>query len=369
MLFPETNFDRPRAEFSPGRGALNAGIAVLAFLLACAGLNAFLPFPEIDVVSLKLRFFRQHRDDFDTVFIGSSRIRHQISPAIFDRTMRQAGFPTRTFNFGINAMAPPEDGYLLERLLGTKPRHLRWVFIELDELQAKRIPETENTRRSAYWHDRKRTSLLLRAILDTDHEEGGFALLRRIGELVFSGRENSEARDLLFFHGAHFAKNFTNAGRIADLSSWISRLLKEEALSEKLGSLGDGYVPRSRKMSVTEAVVYEAELKQAVTETGFRFVSASTEHAYRQLAGEVKKAGATPIFLVTPLTMQIKLGFRPESGIAGTIMWFNDAKAYPQLYRNETRSDSGHLNSVAAKEFTRIVAESFLQLRRENQIQ
>src|SRR5437899_5888965 len=129
MRFPETNFDRPRTEFSPGRGLLNAAIAALAFVLACAGLNTFLPFPEIDVVSLKLRFFRQHRDDFDTVFIGSSRIRHQISPAIFDRTMRQAGLPTRTFNFGINAMRPPEDGYLLEHLLVPKHSTLRCVFI------------------------------------------------------------------------------------------------------------------------------------------------------------------------------------------------------------------------------------------------
>src|SRR5438045_4570787 len=198
---------------------------------------------------------------------------------------------------------------------------LSWVFVESVEWQMKLFPETEITRRSVYWHDRKRTSLLLRTIVDAGHEEGGFALLRRIGELVFPGRENSEARDLLFFHGAYFAKNFTNIGRIADLSSWISQLLKEEVLSEKLGSLGDGYVPRSRKMSVTEAAVYEADLKLAVTEVGFRFVSASTEHGYRQLAEEVRKAGATPIFLVTPLTMQIKLGFRPESGIAGPILW------------------------------------------------
>ena len=266
-------------------------------------------------------------------------------------------------------MGPPEVGYVLERLLGGKPRHLRWVFIELDELQTKRVPEAEGTRRLLYWHDWKRTSLLLRAILEAGHEEDEISLLRRTGELVLPGRENSEARDLLFLHCALFAKNFTNVGRKTDLSWWVSHFWKEEALSEKLGSNGDGYVPRSRKMSVTETALYEAELKEAASEAGFRVVSASTEQACRQLAEEVRKAGATPIFLVTPLTMQIKLGFRPESGIASTVMSFNDAKAYPQLYRNETRSDSGHLNNVAAKEFTRIVAEDFLQLRRENRIQ
>jgi hypothetical protein len=369
MPGPETNFAQARTEFSRGRGILNTGIAALAFILACAGLNAVLPFPEIDMVSPKLRFFRQHRDDFDTVFLGSSRIRHQISPAIFDRTMRQAGFPTRTFNFGINAMGPPEDGYVLERLLGTKPRHLRWVFIELDELQTERLPEIESTRRWLYWHDRKRTSLVLRAILDAGLEEGGFALLRRTGEVILPGRGKSEARDLLFFHGTLFAKNFTNVGRKTDLSRWLSRLWKEEALSETLGSDGDGYVPRSKKMSAAEAAAYETELESALTQPGFRFVSASTEQAYRQLAEEVRKAGATPIFLVTPLMMQIKLGFRPESGIAGTIMSFNNVTAYPQLYRNEMRIDGSHLNKVAAEEFTRLVAENFSQLRRENRIQ
>jgi hypothetical protein len=349
MTSSETKLDRPRTESSPGRGILNTGIAALAFVLACAALNASLPFPEIDVLSSNFRFFKQHRDDFNTVFIGSSRFRHQISPGIFDRAMRDAGLPTRSFNFGINGMVPPEDGYVLERLLGARPRHLKWVFIELEELQTKRVPETEGTRRSLYWHDLKRTSLVIRAI----REGGGYW----------------EARELLLFHGALFVKNFTNAGRKIDLSEWMSRLWKEEALSQKLGRAGDGYVPLSREMPAAEAAVFETDLMNAVANSESRFVSASTEHAYRQVAEEVRRAGAIPIFLITPLTMQIKLGFRPESGIADNVMSFNDARVYPQLYRKEMRLDASHLNSVAAEEFTRLVAENFLRLRRENRIQ
>ena len=349
MPFSETKLDRPRTESSPGRGILNAGIAALAFVVVCGALNASLPFPEIDVLSPNLRFFRQHRDDFDTVFVGSSRFRHQISPGIFDRTMREAGLPTRTFNFGIDGMVPPENSYVLERLLGARPRHLKWVFIELDELQTKRVPEAEATRRALYWHDLKRTSLVIGAL----HEAGGYW----------------EARDLLVFHGALFLKNFTNVGRKIDFSEWMSRLLKKERLSKTLGRDGDGYVPLSRKMPAAEVLVYETELKNAVAESGSRFVSASTERAYQQVAEEVRRAGAIPIFLITPLTIQIKLGFRPESGIAGNVMSFNDARAYPQLYRKEMRLDGSHLNSVAAEEFTRLIAENFSRLRRENRIQ
>jgi hypothetical protein len=348
MPSSETKLDRPRTEYSLGRAFLNAGIAALVFVLSCAGLNALLPFPEIDDLSSNLRFFQRHRDDFDTLFIGSSRFRHQISPGIFDRTMRETGLRTRTFNLGIDGMVPPEDGYVLEHLLGAKPRHLKWVFIELDELQTKRVPLVEGTRRWVYWHDLKRTVLVIRAI----HERGGYW----------------KARELLLFHGALFVKNFTNVGRKIDFSEWMSRLWKEEALPKTLG-------PRRRVYSAkqgdeaAEVAVYETDLKNAVANSESRFVSASAEHAYRRVAEEVRRAGAIPIFLITPLTMQIKLGFRPESGIADNVMSFNDAGAYPQLYRKEMRLDGNHLNSVAAEEFTRLVAENFLRLRHENRIQ
>jgi hypothetical protein len=340
--------DSPQTNFSIGRGFLDVGIAVLAFVLVCAGLNALLPFPEIDVVSAELRFFQEHRDEFDTVFIGSSRIHHQVSPAIFDRVMGEAGHPTRTFNFGINGMFPPESGYVLERLLRTKPRHLKWVFIELDELETRRIPKAEASRRSLYWHDWKRTSLMLRKILADDHRD---------------------ARDLFFFHSALFAKNFTNIGRKIDLAWWSSHLGKKPALPKSLGRDGDGYVPHVKTLSAAEVTAYEAGLERAAAQAEFGFVSASTEQAYRQWADEVRKVGATPIFLVPPRTAQIKYGFRPESGLAGTVMLFNDAKAYPQLYLNEVRFDADHLNGTGAEEFTRVVAHNLSRLIDKNRVQ
>jgi hypothetical protein len=340
--------DPPRTNFSLGRGCLAVGIAVLAFVLVCAALNALLPFPEIDVVSAELRFFQEHRDEFDTLFVGSSHIHHQISPAIFDRAMREAGHSTRTLNLGINGMFPPESGYVLERLLSAKPRHLRWVFIELDELETRRNPKAEAARRSVYWHDWKRTSLVLRKILD-DGDQGN-------------------AWDLVLFHSALYAKNFTNIGKKIDLSWWSSHLGKKAAPPKSLGRDGDGYVPQIKTLSEAEAAAYEAGLERAVAQAESKFVSAATEQACRQWADEVRKIGATPIFLITPTMAQTKLGFRPESGIASPVMLFNDAKAYPQLYRNEMRFDENHLNGAAAEEFTTLVARDFSKLIQENRI-
>jgi hypothetical protein len=117
----------------------NSAIAVTAFFVTCVSLHAVLPFPEIDGgVSQKFRFFSAHKDEFDTLFIGSSRVYFQISPAIFDRVTRESGLPTHSFNFGIGGMYLPETAYLLEQILSLRPRNLRWVFIEYDELQTRR---------------------------------------------------------------------------------------------------------------------------------------------------------------------------------------------------------------------------------------
>src|SRR6266446_10457255 len=92
------------------RAATNSAIAAAAFLVTCIGLHAVLPFPEIDGgVSQKFRFFAAHKDEFDTVFIGSSRIYFQISPATFDRFTRESGLSTHSFNFGIGGMYLPES--------------------------------------------------------------------------------------------------------------------------------------------------------------------------------------------------------------------------------------------------------------------
>ena len=360
---------RRRTDFSLRRGFLDAGIALLAFVLVCAGLNALLPFPDVDVVSAELRYFKEHQDDFNTVFIGSSHIHHQISPAIFDRITSEAGHPTRTFNFGINGMFPPESGYVLERLLRARPRHLKWVFIELDELETRRFPQAEASRRSLYWHDWSRTALVLQQILDAVRPGEALSFSRKTSEVFTPGPGKSDARDRFFFHGALFAKNFTNIGRKMDLAWWSSHLGKQDAAPKGLGRENDGFVPQTRTMPVEEGIAYETGLKEAVANAESRFVSAATEQAYRQWAAEVRKMGATPIFLVTPRATQTKLGFTPESGIAETVMLFNDARAYPQLYRNEMRVDADHLNGVAAGEFTELVARKFSQLIQKKQIQ
>ena len=89
------------------------------------------PFREVPGLREKWDFWRKHKDEFDTVFIGTSRTFRGINPARFDELTKAAGKPTHSFNFGVDAMLPPEDAYVADYILRDPPKNLRWVFLEL----------------------------------------------------------------------------------------------------------------------------------------------------------------------------------------------------------------------------------------------
>src|SRR6185436_943991 len=163
-----------------------------------------------------------HKDEFDTLFIGSSRVYFQISPAIFDRVTRESGMPTHSFNFGIGGMYLPETAYLHEQILNLKPRNLRWVFIEYDELQTKWSPENQTSRRALYWADWKRVSLLLRKLTDAGTDPLWLPNLSKLHDIVLRQKEEKNTRSLLTFYATQVEKNYTNVSRAADVLYFFS---------------------------------------------------------------------------------------------------------------------------------------------------
>ena len=224
----------------------NSAIAVTAFLITCISLHALLPFPEIDGgVSQKFRFFAAHKDEFDTLFIGSSRIYFQISPATFDRFTRESGLSTHSFNFGIGGMYLPESAYLLEQILSLKPRNLRWVFIEFDELQTKWSPENQTSRRALYWADWKRVSLLLRKLADAGTDPVWLPNAAKLRDIVLRQDDEKNTRSLLTFYVTQVERNYTNVARAADVLDYFFARDTNEHRASYLGAASDGYVPRA----------------------------------------------------------------------------------------------------------------------------
>ncbi len=343
---------------------INSTICVVAFLITCIALRAVLPFPEIDGgVSQKFGFFATHKDEFDTLFIGSSRVYFQISPAVFDRVTRQSGMPTHSFNFGIGGMYLPETAYLLEQILNLKPRKLRWVFIEYDELQTKWSPENQTSRRALYWADWKRVSLLLRKLTDAGTDPVWLPSPAKLRDIILRQKDEKNTRSLLTFYGGQFEKNYTNVARAADVLQYFLGRDTKGRRARYLGGASDGYVTRPNRMSPNQVAAYERGLAAAMAQTDTHPLSPYAVEAYRQCAQEVRKTGATPIFLITPSTTQISVASE-TTGLTGVVMAFNNPRTYPTLYRSNVRRDGQHLTKSGAEEFTRIVAANFVELAR-----
>ena len=350
------------------RALTNTAIGATAFLLSCIGLRAILPFPEIDGgVSQKFRFFAAHKDKFDTLFIGSSRVYFQISPVIFDRVTRESGMPTDSFNFGVGGMYLPETAYLLEQILNLKPRNLRWVFIEYDELQTKWSPENQTSRRALYWADWKRVSLLLRKLTDAGTDPLWLPDPAKLRDIILRQNDEKSTRSLLTFYAGQFEKNYTNIARAGDVLGHFLGPDTKERRASYLGAASDGYVTRPNQMSPSQPAAYERALAAAMAQTGTRPLSPYAMEAYRQCAQEVRNIGAVPIFLITPSTTEINVAAETTE-LTGVVMAFNNPQAYPGLFRSGVRRDGQHLTKSGAEEFTRILATNFVGLARAGNI-
>ena len=334
-----------------GRLFRNLGYGAIAlgfFAAASAVVHRLLPPMIPKGIAAKLKFYSEHKDEFDTVVVGTSRLYYTVSQEIFDATAREDGVPTHTFNFGIDGMHPPENFYVLEQILKTKPRNLKWVLFELGDIQT-RWDNILGTERVVYWHDWPRTRLTLKKALNP---RGPTNWLIKTTRLWVARRD-------LVSNLALFGKQFSNVGRAGDFLPSVERERFADAASE-LGPNGDGYRFGGDAMSAERAASFKERLAREISDAGLKYLDPATERGYREAAGRIRAAGAKPVFVVTPIISQSTSRFR-QSPPPAPVLAFNDARKYPEFYEVKVRIDDGHLTRAGAENFTRVLAREFVR--------
>ena len=91
------------------RGVIHCAIGLFAFIAGCLAIHHFTPWPRMNEISEKLAYFSRHKDEFDVLFIGSSRVYRGVVPQVFDATLLSRGIASTSLNLGIDGMNVPES--------------------------------------------------------------------------------------------------------------------------------------------------------------------------------------------------------------------------------------------------------------------
>lgn len=110
-------------------------IHVLLFLLGLGGTAAWLqwfePTPFLSWARNKTEHVTRAGEDYDTLFLGSSRFNFGLDPRIFDARMAELGVASKSFNLALGGHRQHDIGAVVTWLLANKPAGLRRVVIEL----------------------------------------------------------------------------------------------------------------------------------------------------------------------------------------------------------------------------------------------
>lgn len=328
----------------------------LVVLLGAAALSSRIdPFREVEGIREKYAWWQAHKDEYDTVFIGTSRTNRGIMPSLFDQMTAEAGVPTKSFNFGVDGMIGPEDAYVADYVLRNPPKNLRWVFFEVAKFGENFEVRDPSNVRTRHWHDWTNSWLCIRAVLWPNQKKA------KMSRWFQPDSDQPWPADTAWTHLRLFTTRALNLGRgAAKVEEW---LVPPRDHSDLLGPKGDGFVPyppgsELKGAAATEyekALVFRKQNPAKVSELKYYH-----QEALDNVLEAIRETGAKPVTFLAPSVGSIR--FKPAERPGVAMIDFYDPVAFPEMYESKIRVDMQHLNADGAVVFTRRLAEHFIPL-------
>ena len=313
----------------------------MAFAGTCGLLHSHLPFPSVPDLAPRFRYFEEHKDEFNVIFIGSSRIRHGIVPERFDEAAAKSGFRAHSFNLGYSGMWPPESYYYLRQVLALRPKKLRWVIMELMDYRFGQVEGQATTMRSVYWHDARHTGMAFRLVAE-------------------SPSPSTEKAKLIAGHARLFLQRMAHLGRGAE---WLqARYFPEKKKTDMSWVKRRGFDPEpAGEWSEGTRAEFERQIRAFEQTPPSDRIRPGFLAALRDLERSVNQAGAK-MALVVPPTVRPEEHLNLPQPVGFGFFAFDNPAEYPRLYLPELHYDPGHLNEAGAREFTSLLAQRFVTL-------
>ncbi len=337
--------------------------ALAAFVALAVTLALRAPWPEEYGYAAKLEFFEEHKDEFDVVYFGSSRVFRGIDPRIVDAELAAAGVPARSFNLAVGGMGAFETDYLLQRIAEMKPARLRWIIFEGLAFDPTFI-RTENVHaaRTVFWHTPAETKYALQATsrLDTSWFDKLSLGVTHVQLLLWKYAN--------YGSGQSFVAAITGESRDP-----YGRALTPEQLAD-----GRGY-QALETMSDKDDALLRANLlanRKAIEEQIAQMTKKRSERpdlsdydldALRAQYRAAESMGARLVYLLfAAVEAPPEILALHERGDIPLLFDFYDPERFPKMFDLELYFDAGHLNREGAVEFSKLLGATLAeQMKRE----
>ncbi|MFO1029935.1 MAG: hypothetical protein U1F60_02545 [Planctomycetota bacterium] len=334
-------------------------VVFLAALAATAlGIRRLDTEPVQSWMRMKLDHFAAVGDQYDTVFVGSSRLNFGLDPERFDARMAELGQPTRSYNLAFGGMRQHDFTWVLAWLAEHRPPKLRRVLVELHEWS--------QWVRGGQWY------------ADQDIELHTLDLLwPRCRSVLLDLDGPLQKLEQLRFVVAHTALNALSVGRGPRLVDGVVRHLQGEPGPAPTA------VPRhgaARIEDVTEAPVLanrRAFLADPEPATTARkkitelvegpWPSGCFDRAsFAMQVQRLRALGVEPMFVVMPTWER---GFRGRDGIAEVerevrVLDLDHPLQNRPLFDRALYFDQSHLNEAGCTRFSDYLAERLVEFER-----
>lgn len=307
-----------------------------------------------DNVYAKEVYWEKHKDDFNTIFIGTSRVYRQMDATLFDSLTNHE---TKSFNFGIAGAAAAEMYFYLNKLLAEDKGKLKFVVLELCDVDVI-AKENLHTRDQKYWYNFSAWRFSVHAILQSNYslEEKATGILYNSISFGESILKFDLLKDVWKFRYSKPNELFLGENKDGFVPMEDVKVNKDFVLGQRKEFLSDTNINANRREVSIETFKPNAQQK---------FISAH----YNKLNGIVSKLQAKGIQVFVVLAPRMK-----EMQYKNTVPVFAkldsrikinlaDASLHPEFYEWNLDFDAGHVNKEGSRILTRKLAEAFLHLK------
>jgi len=338
----------PRPSQSIGGVVGQCLLAAISFSLVTETLRPQLP-PD-GLLAAKQRYFARHRDDYDCVFFGSSRIYRGFDPLAFREHLAKRP-PLRAFNFGSGALRPHELNHWLRKVLASPPRRLRYVIIELMDWTPSLPVGLESHARTVDWHTLPATWQACRTEWLSDQAWWTRILNCQqhlaLAACRFSNHGNGPRR----WH--EWTRNSTAETRD---DSWLGQRDGFLSLDSETGDLfrirRQRFLQRYYTIFLEQISVIDQTNRTAGDLSHFNMEAQRDQQAW------LLRRGLKPIYVIPNLRWGTPtLNCLKSQGMLRDVVTLNHTRRFSDLYRPDHYFDRGHLNNAGAIAFSRILAD------------